>query len=114
MKKGKKMKTCPVCGASAFDDASVCYGCLYRYESQSGVSADVSSEVLSSASSVLPVSLTPLMQQESLATVRDPPEFCIRLTPRQYEGGSWKWDCSVEIAEKVQHEVIGRHALRVH
>lgn len=25
------MKTCPVCGAGAFDDAEVCYGCLYRY-----------------------------------------------------------------------------------
>lgn len=25
------MKTCPVCHAGAFDDAEVCYGCLYRY-----------------------------------------------------------------------------------
>lgn len=26
------MKTCPICGAGAFDDALVCFGCLYRYE----------------------------------------------------------------------------------
>lgn len=26
------MKTCPTCGARAFDDAEVCYGCLHRYE----------------------------------------------------------------------------------
>lgn len=25
------MKTCPVCGARAFDDAAVCYGCLHRF-----------------------------------------------------------------------------------
>ena len=26
------MKSCPVCKAQAFDDAEVCYGCLYRFE----------------------------------------------------------------------------------
>lgn len=25
------MKTCPTCGARAFDDAEVCFGCLHRY-----------------------------------------------------------------------------------
>ena len=25
------MKVCPVCGAKAFDDAAVCYGCLHRF-----------------------------------------------------------------------------------
>lgn len=25
------MKTCPICGARAFDDAEVCFGCLHRY-----------------------------------------------------------------------------------
>ena len=25
------MKTCPICGAGAFDDAKVCYGCLHRF-----------------------------------------------------------------------------------
>lgn len=29
------MKTCPVCGSGAFDDAEVCYGCLHRYGSDS-------------------------------------------------------------------------------
>lgn len=35
------MKTCPVCGSGAFDDAEVCYGCLHRYgsgSSQGGLS----------------------------------------------------------------------------
>ena len=26
-----EMKTCPTCGARAFDDAEVCFGCLHRY-----------------------------------------------------------------------------------
>lgn len=26
------MKECPTCGAPAFDDASVCFGCLYRFD----------------------------------------------------------------------------------
>lgn len=26
------MKTCPICGARAFDDAGVCFGCLHRFE----------------------------------------------------------------------------------
>lgn len=26
------MKTCPICHAVAFDDAQICFGCMYRYE----------------------------------------------------------------------------------
>ena len=26
------MKTCPICHAVAFDDALVCFGCMYRYD----------------------------------------------------------------------------------
>ena len=29
-----EMKTCPTCGARAFDDAEVCFGCLHRYEEE--------------------------------------------------------------------------------
>lgn len=29
------MKTCPTCGAGAFDDAEVCFGCLHRYGEES-------------------------------------------------------------------------------
>ena len=36
------MKTCPICGARAFDDAEVCYGCLHRYEgAEAGVPGPV-------------------------------------------------------------------------
>ncbi len=27
------MKTCPICGAQAFDDAKTCYGCLHKFTS---------------------------------------------------------------------------------
>ena len=33
------MKTCPVCHAVTFDDASVCFGCLHRFDTVSA-SAD--------------------------------------------------------------------------
>lgn len=26
------MKTCPICGARAFDDADMCFGCLHRFD----------------------------------------------------------------------------------
>lgn len=32
------MKTCPTCGARAFDDAEVCFGCLHRYGEEPGPS----------------------------------------------------------------------------
>jgi len=25
------MKECPICGSTTFDDAAVCFGCLYRF-----------------------------------------------------------------------------------
>lgn len=28
------MKTCPVCHASTFDDAKVCYGCMHRFDDE--------------------------------------------------------------------------------
>lgn len=50
------MKTCPVCGAGAFDDADVCFGCLHRYESPAG----------SSGVPVVPVSpVSPLSYRET-------------------------------------------------
>ena len=35
------MKTCPICHSGAFDDARICYGCLYRFtdEEPTGVAA---------------------------------------------------------------------------
>lgn len=33
------MKTCPICGAGAFDDATTCFGCLHRYDEPSATCA---------------------------------------------------------------------------
>ena len=41
------MKTCPTCGARAFDDAEVCFGCLHRYgESPSSERRDADDAVV--------------------------------------------------------------------
>ena len=37
------MKMCPICHAGAFDDASICYGCLHRFEEGEGVVAPAKS-----------------------------------------------------------------------
>jgi hypothetical protein len=29
------LKKCPVCGATLFDDAKICYGCMYEFGSDS-------------------------------------------------------------------------------
>lgn len=39
------MKTCPVCNASAFDDAGACYGCGHRFEEEAA--ANVASPAFS-------------------------------------------------------------------
>ena len=31
------MKTCPICHSGAFDDAQICYGCLYRFADEKPV-----------------------------------------------------------------------------
>lgn len=41
------MKTCPICGAGAFDDAQVCYGCLYHYPN---IQQEIKSALAGSAS----------------------------------------------------------------
>ena len=38
------MKTCPVCGAKAFDDMDVCYGCLHRFDEKRSVASPNSVE----------------------------------------------------------------------
>lgn len=37
------MKTCPTCGARAFDDAEVCFGCLHRYGDEPARQPDAAS-----------------------------------------------------------------------
>lgn len=49
------MKQCPICGAMSFDDAPVCYGCLFDYAKQGqgvlkGIDADQKVGVVSAPS----------------------------------------------------------------
>ena len=34
-----EMKTCPICGAVAFDDQVMCYGCLHAYSEDEAIEA---------------------------------------------------------------------------
>lgn len=71
------MKSCPICGASAFDDASTCYGCLHQYAPGDQAS---------------PVAAT--VEQPARAAARSP-QFLITLDPVERVGG-FAWSCSVE------------------
>lgn len=46
------MKTCPTCGARAFDDAEVCFGCLHRYGEEAARPATGPTPPVSAMSSV--------------------------------------------------------------
>lgn len=65
------MKTCPICGARAFDDAAVCYGCLYRFTEGE-------------------------QQGDGLRSASVPPAFLIRLRAVQAPSGEYCWTCEVK------------------
>ena len=68
------MKTCPVCQAKAFDDATICYGCLHRFEDEEIV--NVSTRV---------------------KEIPSQPEFLIRFVPVMEPTGATTWSCKVEV-----------------
>lgn len=77
------MKTCPICKAVAFDDATVCYGCMHRFGEE-------------------PERLLP--DSETRADVRAVseqgehlPSFQITLTPPAATREAGSWTCSVEL-----------------
>ena len=113
------MKTCPVCQAKAFDDAAICYGCLYRY----GEGDDASTTSSAQAEPDGPVEKGDTLEREGAALkggavdggegaaadsspaiaiepVREPidayPSFLIRFTPTVREAGLVAWSCEVE------------------
>ena len=69
------MKICPVCGARAFDDAPVCYGCLHRF----------AEEVRGRAQHAAP----------SASRVA-PPSFRITISPARAASGEVEWTCNVQ------------------
>ena len=73
------MKECPVCHALAFDDATRCFGCLYRFEGSVG-------------------------KERCETTQNDKPEsrpvqFVLSLVPKA-EGDQLSWQCSVKAVEE--------------
>ena len=66
------MKICPICQATTFDDAEVCYGCMHRFSDSDELvhCADDSPDA--------------------------PVEFCIRFVPVQEPSGVFTWRCRVE------------------
>ena len=101
------MKTCPVCQAGAFDDAEVCFGCLYRFKDEDGAGpaagddSVAGAEVLVEAADEPGASVAavgePLAQEEpATPTVSAwPVSFLIRLQPPA-SGSDRAWTCSVE------------------
>lgn len=65
------MKTCPICGARAFDDAAVCYGCLHRFADEE----------------------VPYLAGERTDGL---PVFLIRLKAMPSGKGEYRWICEVE------------------
>ena len=94
------MKTCPICGAKAFDDASTCYGCLHSFDFE-----ESSSEPRNSSPSGMP------LKPEQHGAFRNAPDngseearretfgeaaLLITLTPRRESPNRVEWACSVK------------------
>lgn len=101
------MKTCPRCGALAFDDAKVCFGCLYDYSALKDHMNDGFQQINASNNSSMRIPMYPNYACKD----PNPPEFCIRFVPRHTAWDVWEWDCSVQVKEGIRHEVVGRHAV---
>lgn len=93
------MKTCPTCHAVAFEDASVCYGCLHRFdEGGSGGCREQPPSGGSVADAPCFCGSSGTDGQRSATEPSQPPEFCIRLKPSAGADGAVTWDCAVELA----------------
>ena len=104
------MKVCPVCNALAFDDAPICYGCLYRFEEEGDCSEgdrEPDAWVGSAADEGAKVDMLAvgevgeIEEGESSDGFSEPPcfsapEFLIRFTPIAGVAGSVTWSCAVE------------------
>lgn len=107
------MKTCPVCQSSAFDDAKVCYGCMYRFDDEVEASASCADAELEpeQEDAVTPIEIessvgsTPVGNVMHSAAPRTAgsageygPAFFIKMTPALAESGQVTWACAVELA----------------
>ena len=109
------MKTCPICHAVAFDDASTCFGCMHRFEQEGSagegdallpVSGGVqkppafqeASRSVEATASALGADVFETVQESASLTDAVPPAFFIKMVPTRQEGGVVSWACSVAMA----------------
>lgn len=112
------MKKCPVCGAIAFDDASLCYACLHSYErdGEEGLDSGMSPSGMPSPSSgegfeirledlgglknvhSLPVAgeASEFLQGDCSQATDGKVSFVISLTPRGESFEHMQWVCAIE------------------
>ena len=85
------MKTCPICNSVAFDDAAICFGCMYHYDKQE---SEVPSEGAEAAKHVMLPGGALHARHGSV-----PPAFLIKMIPVFESSGAIAWSCSVDVAE---------------
>lgn len=80
------MKECPICGAKAFADASVCFGCMHRFGEE--------------PERVLPIA-EPAGEERVGASADGTaaPSFLITFAPPAIAGEVGPWTCSVELVK---------------
>ena len=72
------MKTFPICHAGAFDDAQICYGCLYRFSDED------------------PAITTARMPAASATTGSNGPALLISVQAVPRSEGGVEWRCDVD------------------
>lgn len=110
------MKTCPICHAVAFDDAAVCFGCLYRFEEESEGGERASQNLVqenidepeerddgrmasdAGKCDFVGDALQPRDAQQ-IETQASPPAFFIKMVPVMQDSGAVSWTCSVGVEE---------------
>ena len=116
------MKECPICGARAFDDARICYGCLYRFsqgEAEQGDAMDgrlddfvggkedsaatwLADESMSKAADGFELeptkTLASAMAEAIAGGAGNMPALRITLTPPEDLASGASWQCAVQFA----------------
>lgn len=73
------MKSCPICGSLAFDDAGKCFGCLHPFDGDIAASSTGRTASFSAG---------------------DVPSFVISLTPVACDANGISWSCSVRTEDQ--------------
>lgn len=82
------MKTCPICGAIAFDDAETCFGCLHAFAATEGEADQQARAQVAGAP----------FGRHGRTLGPDSVSFVLSLVPTSQPGGGFSWACTVEPA----------------